>query len=77
MDGLTELRIPISGLGCGGGGATTLERELASVAGVRRVYVNPATEMAYVSAERDAVDILALLYRIDQAGYRAGRPVRA
>jgi len=77
MDGLTELRIPISGLGCGGGGAVTLERAIASMAGVRRVYVNPATETAYVSAEPDAVDIPALVHIIDEAGYRAGRPVRA
>ncbi len=45
----------IYGLTCGGGGALTLERALGRLAGVIRVYVNPATEMAYIEYDPEKV----------------------
>ncbi|MBF6612508.1 MAG: heavy-metal-associated domain-containing protein [Chloroflexi bacterium] len=40
--------LPIYGLGCGGGGALAVERALSKSPGVKRAYVNPLTEMAYI-----------------------------
>ncbi|HXH25527.1 MAG TPA: heavy metal-associated domain-containing protein [Vicinamibacterales bacterium] len=67
--------IPVYGLGCGGGGATTVERELAATEGVLRVYVNPATEIAYVDYDPAEVDPSSLARAVEKAGYRAGHPV--
>ncbi len=77
MDSSPQLRIPVYGLGCGGAGATTLERALAAVPGVRSVYVNPATETAYVRSEPGAVDTWTLMRVVHRAGYHAGRPVES
>ena len=71
------LRIPIYGLGCGGAGASAVERELAATDGVLRVYVNPATETAYVDFDPAKTDALSLSKAIENAGYRAGRPIEA
>jgi len=75
--GAQELRIPIYGLGCGGGGATTVERALARAEGVLRSYVNPATEVAYVDYDPSLTDAVRLTRAIDQTGYRAGPAVEA
>lgn len=71
------LRIPVYGLGCGGSGANTIERELAATDGVLRAYVNPATETAYVDYDPAEADPWVLARAIERAGYRAGRPVTA
>ena len=77
MDIKRGLRIPIFGLGCGGAGATTIERELAATGGVMRVYVNPATDTAYVDYDPSETDPWTLVRAVERAGYRAGRPVEA
>jgi copper chaperone CopZ len=77
MDVKQGLRIPVFGLGCGGSGAITIERELAATDGVLRVYVNPATETAYVDYNPADTDARVLARAIERAGYRAGRPVGA
>ena len=77
MDIARNLRIPVYGLGCGGAGARTIERELAATGGVVRVYVNPATETAYVDYDPAEVDPWTLARAVERAGYRAGTPVRA
>ena len=77
MDIKRGLRIPVYGLGCGGTGATTIERELAATEGVLRVYVNPATETAYVDYDQGETDPWTLARAIERAGYQAGRPVEA
>ena len=64
MDIDRGLRIPIYGLGCGG----SIERELASSYGVLRVYVNPATETAYVDYDPAEIDAWALARVIERAG---------
>lgn len=69
------VRIPVYGLGCGGAGARTIERELARSEGVRRVYVNPAIETAYVDYDRTETGPSVLVEVIERAGYRAGRPI--
>lgn len=72
-----EVRIPVGGLGCGGSGATTIERELAVTDGVLSAYVNPATEVAYVDYDPTRTDIWALVQAIEKAGCSAGRPFEA
>ena len=67
--------IPISGFGCLGSGALIIERALAQAPGVIHVYVNPATEMAYVQYEADRCTPSALRVAIARAGFRAGEPV--
>jgi copper chaperone CopZ len=75
MDIRRGLRIPVYDLGCGGAGALTIERKLAATDGVVRVYVNPATETAYVDYDPAATDARTLARVIERVGYRAGRPI--
>jgi copper chaperone CopZ len=77
VDVTRNLQIPIYDLGCGGAGARTVERELAATDGVVRVYVNPATETAYIDYDRAETDPAALAKAVERAGYRPGRPVGA
>ena len=77
MDIRRNLRIPVFGLGCGGAGGTTIERVLAATDGVLRVYVNPATETAYVDYDPAEFDPQMLARAVERAGYRPGRPVEA
>ena len=74
MDIKRGLRIPVYDLGCGGAGASTIERRLAATDGVVRVYVNPATETAYVEYDPGKTDARTLARVIEQVGYGAGRP---
>lgn len=67
------LRIPVYGLGCGGGGAGLIERELARLPGTLEVYVNPATEIAYVQYDPSKAGPAQFAHAIEQAGYRAGQ----
>ena len=77
MDVRRQIQIPVYDLGCGGAGATTIERELAATDGVLRAYVNPATETAYVDYDPAEVDPGVLARAVERAGYRPGRPVEA
>lgn len=65
--------LPVYSLGCGGGDALALERDLRRIPGVRNVYVNPATEMAYVQYDAAEVDASALAAAIAQAGFGPSR----
>lgn len=75
MDAKRSLQIPVYGLGSGGAGATTIERVLAASDGVLRVYVNPATETAYIDYDPAETDQWTLARSIEGAGYTPGRPV--
>ncbi len=77
MDVRRQIQIPVYDLGCGGAGATTIERELAATDGVLRAYVNPATETAYVDYDPGEVDPGALARAVERAGYRPGHPIEA
>ena len=74
MDVTRQIRIPVFGLGCGGAGATDIERELAATRGVLCASLNPATETAYVEYDPAVIDPWALARAIERAGYRPGRP---
>lgn len=70
-----RIMLPIYDLSCGGGGALIVERALAKVPGVARVYVNPATEMAYVEYDPTRVDTQLLIAAVKHAGFGTGQPV--
>ena len=72
--GFRRVTVPIYGLACGGGGALTAERSLAKVPGVKRAYVNPLTEMAYVEYDPVITDQAALIAALESAGLQAGVP---
>lgn len=67
--------LPIYDLSCGGGGSLIVERALARTPGVVYVYVNPATEMAYVEYDPAQVDPNGLSKVVEHAGFRAGVPI--
>jgi len=68
----THVTMPIDGLGCWGGGALIVERAVARAPGVVRVYVNPATEMAYIEYDAATTDPRRLAAAVERAGFRAG-----
>lgn len=67
-----KLAIRIEGLSCLGGGAIDVERRLARQPGVIDVYVNPATEKAYVTFDSTVCSVEDLGRVIERTGYRAG-----
>ncbi len=69
-----RVTMPIEGLSCGGGGALVVERALAKLPGVVRVYVNPATETAYVEYDPTRLTRRQLMAAVESAGFRAGEP---
>ena len=71
---LRRVTVPIYGLACGGGGALIAEHALARVPGVRRAYVNPLTEMAYVEYDPAIAEPAGLVTALESAGLRAGEP---
>ena len=70
-----RVTLPIYNLGCGGGGALTVERTLTKTPGVARAYVNPATEMAYVEYDQALAQPGDLVAAIARAGF--GPPISA
>lgn len=69
-----RITLPIYDLSCGGSGVLIVERALANVPGVAHVYVNPATEMAYVQYDPTVVETQQLIHAVQQAGFRTGQP---
>lgn len=72
-----RVTFPILGFAYGGGGSLAAELALARLAGVIRVYVNPATEMAYVEFDPVLASTPKLATALEAVGFRAGifRPV--
>ena len=72
---IERVTIPIDGLACWDSDMHTIERVILRVEGVRRAYVNSATEMAYVEYDPSCCDPGKLAAAIDQGGFHAGPPV--
>lgn len=59
----------INGLGCWGSGALIVERAIEKTPGVIRVYMNPATEMVYITYDPDHTDPALLQAAVERAGF--------
>lgn len=67
-----RLTMPIYDLGCGGGGALMIEQAVARTPGVMAAYVNPATEMAYVTFDGERCSEQTVVAAITACGFRTG-----
>lgn len=65
-----RLTLAISGFACGGGGSLVAERAIAKVPGVVHVYVNPATEMAYIEYDPQLMEMTNLTSAVERTGLR-------
>ena len=72
--GALRVAVPVFGLGLGGCGVEQLERALRAEPGVIEVYVNPATETAYVTYDPAQSQPGGLRRALEGAGLRAGAP---
>ncbi len=70
-----RVMVPILDLACGGGGAMEVERALERLPGILQVYVNPATEIAYVHCDPTRYDPAKIVAAIEGTGFHAG-PIR-
>ncbi len=70
-----RVTIPVLGLSCAGGGALAVERSLLRVNGVQNAYVNPATEMAYITYDPVLCSASGLQEAIRRVGLRPGAPI--
>jgi hypothetical protein len=65
--------LEIHGLTCGGGGSLSAERALLRLKGVRRAYVNPAMEMAYIEYDPIMLEPSDLVRAIEAIGLHANQ----
>lgn len=68
--------VSVTGLACGGGGATTVARSLRRVAGVRRAVVDPWRERAVVEVDPRVVHPSQLAAAVRRVGYDVSEPPR-
>ncbi len=71
-----RVTLAIYGLGCGGGGALTVERTLARLKGMVNAYVNPATEIAYLEYDPSILRASDLAKAVEEAGFGSGELTR-
>ncbi len=72
-----KVSFPVIGLSLGGCGALTLERVLARLDGVLRVYVNPAMETAYIDYDPGPITADEIAKTIRKLGYEIAVPRRS
>lgn len=75
-EGVTRMMLPVFGLSCGGGGSRLAERVVSKVPGVLDIYVNPATETAYVDFNPATATPEQIADAIRRAGYETSLPAR-
>jgi copper chaperone CopZ len=64
-----RLTLSVIGLSLGGCGALALERQMRRLSGILEVYVNPATENAYVDYDPERVTSAAIAAKVRELGY--------
>ena len=74
---IEKVTLPVIGLSLGGCGALTIERELRRLGGVSEVYVNPATDNAYVHYDSNRINAYAIAAKIRELGYETELPKRS
>ena len=62
--------LAIGGFSIGGGGSLLAERAIAKVPGVVHVYVNSATEMAYIEYDPRLMQVTQLTAAVERTGLR-------
>jgi copper chaperone CopZ len=67
-----RMTLPIDDLSYGG--ALIVERALTRIDGVIYVYVNPATEMAYIEYDPARTNTDHLVAAVQHVGFRSGMP---
>ncbi len=65
--------LPIYLIGCE---ASAVERELAEIKGVVRIYINPATEKAYIDFDPDVVQLAVVQQKATELGCAVGAPIQ-
>lgn len=75
---MTRIKVvlPVFDLSCGGGGSRLVEHVIRKLPGVVDVYVNPATEMAYVEYDPSGLTPERIGEAITEAGYKTSLPAR-
>ena len=73
----SRISIPIIGLRRGEGGSVTLEQVLRRLPGIYWVYVNSATETAYVEYMSDDVSLKQIADAVSSAGFGTVPPEQA
>ncbi len=68
--------MPVFDLSCGGGGSRLVEHVIRKLPGIADVYVNPATEMAYVDYDPSDLTPEQIAEAIASAGYKTSLPAR-
>ena len=73
---MTQHRVTLQliGMTCPGSEALQVEREITRVPGVLHVYVNPATEKAYIDYDPDRCAPEGLMAAVERAGLKAVDP---
>lgn len=65
-----DLSFEVYGLGCGGAGATSLERALSKLGGVTKAYVNPLTERAHLEYDPTLTPLEAIQQTVEGLSYQ-------
>ena len=68
-----RVTLEIFDLSCGSD-ALRLEHDLAALPGVRRAYVNPATEMAYLEYDPAQASLETVIAAVRHSGFHAALP---
>ncbi len=70
-NGIEKIQLPIVDMHCASC-ATTIEKELRKLPGIKKAVVNGATENAYVEYDRSEISSLKIIDSIKKSGYRTG-----
>jgi hypothetical protein len=69
------ITLPVEDLSGASGAPIIVEQALANMPGVLRVYMNAATEMAYVQYDAERCTVAALREALVCAGFPCGDPI--